>query len=285
MYSVIYPLLFTFGISWAFQFRGSCPEPSPARLPENFTSEKVNSENFRFYPLLGIPNYMHISKFFLDINIDNYKLFSLYLHVDIDRKNFGLYLKSLKKSYYHINIFEQKPDDDQIFQVFSTVYFIPGQSHAVQPTNCNSREEVRLWYDNQFLLFWSCINGELFYDEAFLVIELKQVDGDNLDEYTNRLFDLKPIAKKYISPQLMDHINWQPKEMVTPVPVVNCLTLLPTNFSVFDLPRQNTISKNNRQNVKPNIELLPILIIVVTVVVLIIIGTLVVLKNSNDVIL
>lgn len=276
-----------FGISWAMNFGGSCPEPSPDRLPENFAAQRRNYVKLRYYPLLGIPFAfpMDKSKFYLDIDINNYKLYSLHLNIYF-LKYFTLYLR--KMPLLHTHLIQQKDDTDHIFLINSTAHFLNGESPVVQETDCNSwDDEVRLWYDNEFLLFWSCKDGELFYDEALLVIELKQVDIENLDEYKNRLFDLKTVAKKFISPQLMEYINWEPERSVTAIPESDCKIIQKenTNYSLllYNLNLQSTPSKN-LQNVTPTVELLsfPVfIIVVVTVLVLIIIATLVVLKNSN----
>lgn len=278
MYSVIYSLLFIFGISWAIKFPGSCPDPelSPARLPENFTIEEINTSEseFTFHPLLGIPFSEKKSHFFLDINVNTYNFFSLryYIH---DSKHFRLFLST--ERFYYANIPQPKQNIDQNFVIDTEVHLY---SDLSKPTDCNSSDQVRLEYEKLFLMFWSCKNGELFYDEAFLVIELKKVGDDKLEEYKNRLFNLKPIAKKYISPQLMEYIDWEPEETAAVLPAAPNCNIVPHNIT-FGLPPQIS-PLEEPQLVTPNVEFsLPSQIIVVSVVVLIIIGTLLVLKKSN----
>lgn len=81
-------------------------------------------------------------------------------------------------------------------------------------------EKVKLWFDGDFLFIWCCVNAvNGTHDEAVIIIsmDLKYswdlVDKYAANKYLNRV---KAIARKYISDQILNTIDWSHHELIAP---------------------------------------------------------------------
>lgn len=76
-------------------------------------------------------------------------------------------------------------------------------------TKCSSKliENVRIWYDNDFTIIWSCVNFNAErerYDEAFLMLWKSNVTSSLFPDI-NSVFN---VSRKYISEGLLAAVNW-----------------------------------------------------------------------------
>lgn len=83
-------------------------------------------------------------------------------------------------------------------------------------TICQTRtkEEIRVWVENGWIIIWSCVNdlSSNEHDQAVMtsyegVEDLQSLSSEDFQE---KLQELREIAKKYISSNLIDAMDWSP---------------------------------------------------------------------------
>lgn len=73
----------------------------------------------------------------------------------------------------------------------------------------SANETLKLWFDGDFVILWSCVNNSIrSHEEAVLVMQKPQPvnNGDTLKE---ALKDFWNISTKYLSGELVDIIDWE----------------------------------------------------------------------------
>lgn len=186
--------------TFAFKFRGSCPDPSPTISFSSMCSKVYNNQNPLFAPVLGVTFSAHRSNFYLQIDIHNFEYFESTL-CSPDLVSLVLDPIIIRTSVDN--------ETERYLQIKSHLNNL--SMNATQSCSWTD-DRIRMWYTERFVLFWSCINMKEFFDEAILVFEIRGawIPSINIDRYRMLLEDLKPIVKEYISPQLMEYIDWTP---------------------------------------------------------------------------
>lgn len=101
-----------------------------------------------------------------------------------------------------------------IYTLNTSIYKLDTSTNRYLPANCINviLEEVNVWFDKDFLFLYSCTNlTNGSHDVAVIILDL---EDEFYNYYSNRsmtegrLRNLTTFAKKYLSRQLLEKIDW-----------------------------------------------------------------------------
>lgn len=190
---------------------GHCPTVPPTHYLPNNRTGKFYNDNFvvRNVPFeTGHPsqlfrerNHNLKAKFSYNRNEDNFYFILFY---DL-KDTLNRYVRSNADVY---------PNDPEVLnmKMESEVCKEYEEGYAPKPFSCHntSVDEVRLWFEGQFIFIWSCTDKSTYqHDEAVIIFGPEDIYSDNPEDFDAAIKNLKTTSQSFLHEPLMEKIEWK----------------------------------------------------------------------------
>lgn len=193
-------------------FTGACPKTPQTYQPVLIRESNKNKSGYKvnFDSLLGISFAdQNPSNLFKDFDISTAHLMSLSFSLQLPN------VFNLEFGGEDVSIINTWYEDGESLSVESFLSY-NSFKHKLDCFNDTS-DTVKMWEDDYFMMIWSCKDAEPgFHDEALMAFETNMPERrynemTNPERHLRLMKDFNVTARKYLSKQLLDFIDWERK--------------------------------------------------------------------------
>lgn len=186
---------------------GDCPkEVLPSHSLESVLS--VTSKSGGANIIVGIPFVEHTSNLFQNFGYDSKLVFQITSEIVNNSTAALKIVGALRLGFVFILSEIISWEDDQL-TINSTV-----TSNDIQVCHPPTSDTLRVWFEDDFLIFWSCRNSEFpgKHDEAVLIALADyaiNVEGLEWAHWIERInIKIKRVAHKYLNFDILNEVDW-----------------------------------------------------------------------------
>lgn len=220
MIVVLKVLLFVLCMANAVKLPGKCPLVPPTHSLLNHTGSPEIVLSIPFAP--GTPTYLfrRLNETFVGVPM---------FGITEDNGTGALKLGNMfqEVSYVSLNATVIVGQSNESLLINGSIRVETGRD--TWPKECHRpiQEEIRVWFEDQFVILWSCvdIHETEEHDEAAVLLTYFPETAQYYFRYqyerslfNEMLLKLKPIAEKYLNQDLIDAMNWTAEPVVDPLP-------------------------------------------------------------------
>lgn len=188
---------------------GQCPQAPATHKFRNVLS---------YYPelILGVPfTDPKTTLLFKDVRTSNVQSYYIQISRNYTRINFEVRDPYPYETYYSESVLEYANTSESDSLYLRSHISVRYKNDSTRNYNCNfiSEVNVRIWFDGEFVIIWSCRdNNYIDHEEAVLMVAYH--DSYNISyhgqvtEYSKMMKRLKNVAQKYLKEDLLNKIQW-----------------------------------------------------------------------------
>lgn len=233
MYSLTVQFLLISAVS-AVSFPGMCPNVPPSHFFPKLVTLTIPVQFLHVTPFTSATT----SYIFLDVPrraMDIVNPLAYYVKEREDEIS-GQFHYSLHSQYWYLGrgyiriTSEGKRHGDKV-KLTSTVLGLNNSPHKCNPP---LEEEVRVWFESDLLMIWSCVyrNGTNSRDEAALIYGFLPTATLHSTRFVE-LSTVKSMAKKYVSSDLLETITMNWKQPMTIDPFACAFSVLSNRMPIY----------------------------------------------------